>query len=220
MFRAVLPRLGITLPILASTAVLVWAWLGANVTALPVQEGASLAEVREALSLGVDLREHLASARVRQGERKCTQWTGSRWNCGPSPWHFVGHYRGRATTDRGIEDRACIWAHPRTRGNTPIPVKITFPDIELGRFLYGEASILDSPKTGEAVDVVIHVDGRRRGRFRVTDNRGRRWVNWRVDTTQDAGKRGSVELRISARKESWRHLCFTAFVGIVDGGPG
>lgn len=207
--RPLLPRAGITAPVLAGAAVVIWAWLGASV---PIRASTvTFRTVRNATAPAVDLRERLHTARVRLGDRDCSRWTGIRWLCGPSPWHFVGRYRGRATTDRGVQDRACIWAHPWTRGRGPVQLSIAFPDVPIGSQLRGEAAILDSPRTGDTVEVKVLVDGKQRGRFRATDDRGRRWRPWRVDTKRDAGRRAVVELRVSARDASWRHLCFTGF---------
>jgi hypothetical protein len=158
----------------------------------------------------ISLRDRLKDARVTLGERPCDRWTGTRWQCGPQPWKWVGPYQGKASADGRSRYRQCIWAHPESGR----PLTITFDDIPAGRFVYGEAALLDVPHEGAAVELRVTRGARRLATVRLTDRAGkRRWQAWRA---ADKGKSSDpLTFTVTTPKDSWRQVCFTAFVGEV-----
>ncbi|MFT5430469.1 MAG: hypothetical protein ACI9OJ_001143 [Myxococcota bacterium] len=158
----------------------------------------------------ISLRGRLKDARVTLGKRPCDRWTGTRWQCGPEPWKWVGPYQGKATADGRTRYRECIWAHPESGS----PLKITFDEVPAGRFVYGEATLLDVPHEGAAVEVRVIQGTRRLASVRLTDKGGkRRWKPWRATVKRDSSD--PLTFEITTPKDSWRHVCFTAFVGEV-----
>jgi len=152
----------------------------------------------------LDFRDRLDRAEVRYGDRRCETWTGNRWTCGLRPWHWVGRYTGAVTHNHETQHRACIWAHPA--GGKPLQIR--FDAVPLGDALYGEAAILDVPREGGPVSLVVRVDERLVKTVRLHD-RGKGWTAWRAPTKPGTGV---VSFEISAGDPSWRHVCFTALV--------
>ena len=213
--RAQLPRFRVVLGVLLAAAASVYAYLAPAVEEqlTPPLDDTVLPSV-DYTDAGESLRDRLDTARVRYGRQTCETWTGNRWVCrGLAAWLWVGRHHGQATTDRGVERRACIWAHPNGKGKSSEPLSIVFPDVALGTDLHGEVALLDAARTGGPVDFSIRLGGKQRARVRVTDERGRRWKRWTVPTDAEIAKTADVEFQVSANDPSWRQVCFTAFVG-------
>lgn len=156
------------------------------------------------------LVDQLERATVSYGDHRCEQWTGNRWDCGLKAWLWVGRYPGQATTHKGPERRTCIYAHPKTENDKPVPLTVDFGDVAPGTAFFGEAALLDVPRTGGPASIKVMVDGRQRTVVRLTDEHGRKWVPWRVETANAKPVRLAFE--ITARKADWRQVCFTAFI--------
>ncbi len=214
MVRAVLGnprRIRAVAGVLMGSAIVLYAYIAPAIST----RGGSVVDAPAGPTSGADLdfARLLSKAHVAHGVAKCEEWTGNRWTCGLEPWVWVGRYRGRVTTDDGPQWRSCIWAHPHTSDKRQSPLEITFEDVELTGDLFGEAALLDAPKSGAPVELDVFAADKRLRRLRLNDKRGRRrWYEWRAQPGKLQGTRQDIRFVISTRSDSWRHVCFTAFM--------
>lgn len=156
--------------------------------------------------------DHLGEVRVavhRGGEVEACPGRGVKRVC-PGPGRtWVGLKQAKV----GIVERPCIWAPPPDEGE----LRITFPDVPLGRRLIGRHGLTDFAATqtpeGTPVELRVRVEGGPAEVFVAPNEVG--WRPWVVETPDEAGDRQDVTLIVSSGSAFRRQYCFEG--GVASG---
>ena len=160
------------------------------------------------LVLAWDGLQSLKDAKVSRGDGEkrqgCSTWQDGKWHCGAQhPWQNVG----RISRDIAGRVRDVIWAHARDNSE---PLEIRWAGVSAGRTLTVNVGLTQraiEQVTGSPVEFEVRV-GDRVEISRSIDINEAGWFRYDIDVSNLGPV--DVTVRIVAKKNQDRQLCFTA----------
>lgn len=137
----------------------------------------------------------------------CERDERGRLQCSAAEWNYVGRahfwmldHDGVHLVDGAI--RRCIWMHPVANGE----VRVTFPDVRLGRSITGEHGLQN--RGPHEVELVAYAgeDGEEIGR--VSLGRAHAWTPWEMDTRARAGQVVDLTFGVRVPVQGPYHYCW------------
>jgi len=160
--------------------------------------------------VAVDLLDRLDTATVERfgpgKKRRRCKWNGREHHCNGRPWENVGV----STRQAGGAPRRCMVLHPYPDRGT---VAVTWKNVPLAAgVLIRHGFTLDAARNEKGSDATIRVlvDGEKQ--LEVVEPRNSwEWTPSWIATPQ-GGRRATVTIEVTARREEFRDLCLDAFV--------
>ncbi len=151
------------------------------------------------------LPDRIAGAEVSVGDRPCLPDAREVFHCPAQSWVHVS----REVREIDYLPRPCLWAHPNPDPDAPLTIE--FPDVPMGRLLYGHTGIVgDAALDGNApVLLEVKVDGETVGLIQEPP-RSPGWHRFQIDTSRDAGRTSTVSFTVSSADTERRWFCFEA----------
>jgi hypothetical protein len=157
----------------------------------------------------------LRQANVISGGQVCADWTGTKYRCGDASWEWIGRHIGRISANGNIDERACLWIHPRERGKN----KVVFPEVKLGARITGYVGLLDSAEKGAPITVELGLSDKTAKKILLTD-RARGWFEVTIDTSKQQDTNANISVELSTKAIAWRHVCIQLTVEHANKSPG